>query len=80
MSYVERGFKKRRKKQCMFCKDKITTVDYKNLELLKKFTNDKGKILSGRISGTCAKHQRKVSQAIKRARNIALLPYVAEQE
>lgn len=63
------------KKRCMFCKENIL-IDYKNIELLSKFINVKGRITSRRINGNCAKHQRKLSQAIKRARFLALLPYL----
>lgn len=70
--------RKRRVKQCEFCKNKVTSLDYKDVEFLKKYLTEKGKILPGRVTGTCAKHQRELTQAIKRARNIALLPYTAE--
>ncbi|GMO67715.1 MAG: 30S ribosomal protein S18 [Endomicrobiia bacterium] len=63
-----------RKKVCRFCADKLE-MDYKNVSLLRVFTTEKGKILSGRITGTCAKHQRKLDRSIKRARMIALLPF-----
>ncbi|MDR0800436.1 MAG: 30S ribosomal protein S18 [Endomicrobium sp.] len=63
-----------KKKVCRFCADKIE-IDYKNVSLLRTFTTDKGKILSGRITGTCAKHQRELDKAVKRARMIALLPF-----
>ncbi|MDR3092839.1 MAG: 30S ribosomal protein S18 [Endomicrobium sp.] len=63
-----------KKKVCRFCADKIE-IDYKNVNLLRTFVTDKGKILSGRITGTCAKHQRELDRAIKRARMIALLPF-----
>lgn len=66
---------RRRRKFCFFCKEEVP-IDYKNIDLLKRFVSDKGKIRSRRSTGTCAKHQRKVSKAIKRAREIALLPYV----
>jgi len=64
------------KKYCRFCRDKIRGIDYKDLNKLQRFITEKGKILSRRISGNCAKHQRKVSEGIKRARFLALLPYV----
>ena len=67
-----------RSKQCMFCKEKIDFLDYKDTSRLRKLINDKGKILPRRTTGTCAKHQRMVTRAIKRSRAIALLPYVAE--
>lgn len=71
-------YKKRRKKVCLFCKNKNVEIDYKNVNILKKFISDRGKILPRRVTGTCAKHQRKVSICIKQARNIALLPFTNE--
>ena len=68
-------FRKVRKKVCPLCADKNLVLDYKNAEQLKKFTNDKGKILPRRATGACAKHQRDITLAVKRARHIALLPY-----
>lgn len=68
----------RRRKVCRFCADKIDSVDYKDVRFLQQFLVDRSKILPGRISGTCAKHQRIVQQAIKRARHIALLPFTTE--
>lgn len=67
-----------KKKVCMYCADKALVVDYKDSDKLKKFVSEKGKILPRRVTGLCAKHQRKVTNEIKRARHIALLPYVAE--
>jgi small subunit ribosomal protein S18 len=67
-----------RKKVCQFCQEKTTHIDYKDIARLKKYTTERGKILPRRITGACAKHQRMVTRAIKRARSIALLPYVAE--
>jgi small subunit ribosomal protein S18 len=67
-----------RKKVCRFCADKIETVDYKDVKFLQQYIVDRAKILPRRISGNCAKHQRIVQQAIKRARHIALLPFVSE--
>ena len=69
----------RRRKVCKFCADKIDYVDYKDVKLLSGFVPERGKILPRRMFGTCAEHQRKVSLAIKRARNIALLPFATEQ-
>ncbi|MDD5449678.1 MAG: 30S ribosomal protein S18 [Candidatus Omnitrophica bacterium] len=66
-----------RKKECKFCVEKIAFVDHKDVSLLQKFMTERGKIVSSRISGNCAKHQRKVANAIKRARMIGLLPFVA---
>ncbi len=67
-----------RKKVCGFCVDKIDSIDYKELGRLRKFVTERGKILPRRISGNCAKHQRQLTVAIKRARSVALLPYTAE--
>ncbi|MGD9474001.1 30S ribosomal protein S18 [Eubacteriaceae bacterium ES2] len=71
---MPKPFKKRRK-VCEFCEKNAEEVDYKDVATLKKFISEKGKILPRRATGTCAKHQRKVTEAIKRARNVALLPY-----
>ncbi len=68
----------KRKKYCRFKKSKIKYVDYKDPVFLKKFLNEQGKILPRRITGTSLKYQRKVSQAIKRARHLAILPYVTD--
>lgn len=68
----------RRKKVCQFCADKTKAIDYKDVETLKKYITERGKILPKRITGTCAIHQRDLTIAIKRARTVALLPYVAE--
>jgi len=67
-----------RKKVCSFCVDKVEHIDYKDVAKLRRFITERGKILPRRISGNCAKHQRQVTIAIKRARNIALLPFTAE--
>ena len=67
-----------RKKVCQFCADKTEVIDYKDVEKLRKYVTERGKILPKRITGTCAEHQRAVTTAIKRARIVALLPYVAE--
>ena len=69
-----------RRKVCRFCADKSLTIDYKEPKTLRNFTTERGKIIPRRISGTCAKHQRKLTLAIKRARTIALLPYVGTLE
>ncbi len=69
---------RRRRKVCAFCVDKITNVDYKDASKLKKYMSERGKILPRRMTGTCARHQRQLTEAIKRARHIALLPYTAE--
>jgi small subunit ribosomal protein S18 len=65
-----------RRKSCYFCKEKIEEIDYKNVNQLRRYVSEKGKIRSRRISGACRKHQRQVSVAVKRAREMALLPYV----
>ena len=67
-----------KKKVCMFCADKNLVIDYKDAEKLKKFISEKGKILPRRVTGLCAKHQREATLAVKRARQIALLPFTAE--
>jgi len=64
-----------RRKVCRFCADSGLPIDYKDFKTLRMFTTERGKIIPRRISGNCAKHQRKVSDAIKRSRNIALLPF-----
>jgi len=66
--------RKPKRKVCRFCADKIA-IDYKDVSLLEQFVTDRGKIIPWRISGTCSKHQRQLALAIKRARNIALMPY-----
>lgn len=65
-----------RKRYCKFCADKTPFIDYKDIKSLRSFLTEKGKILAGRMNGNCAKHQRELTQAIKRARSIALMPYV----
>ena len=75
------AFRKQRvgyKKVCYFTKNKIEYIDYKDVELLKKFISPNGKISPRRVTGTCAKHQREVAVAIKRARVMALLPFIAD--
>src|SRR5947208_15427930 len=67
-----------RRKSCFFCKDKIDEIDYKNINQLRRYVSEKGKIRSRRITGACRRHQVQVAQAVKRAREMALLPYVAE--
>jgi small subunit ribosomal protein S18 len=65
-----------RRKVCRFCAEKVRDIDYKQIQILRTFTTDTGKILSARITGNCASHQRQLTRCIKRARNLALLPYV----
>ena len=71
---------RRRKKVCYFTKNNIETIDYKDVELLKKFVSERGKILPRRVTGTSAKYQRMLTTAIKRARHMALLPYVVDEK
>ena len=79
LSLIKRDRSRRpRKKVCSFCVDKVENIDYKDVAKLRRYTTERGKILPRRISGNCAKHQRQVTVAIKRARNIALLPFTAE--
>ena len=66
-----------KRKSCFFCKEKVAEVDYKNYNQLRRYISEKGKIRSRRITGACRKHQRQVAVAVKRAREMALLPYVA---
>lgn len=69
---------RRRKKVCAFCADKIDYIDYKDTTRLRKYVSERAKILPRRISGTCAKHQRQLTVAIKRARQVALMPYISD--
>lgn len=71
-------FRRGRKKVCQFCADKNAVIDYKDAAKLRKYLTERGKILPRRMSGTCAKHQREIAIAIKRARHVALLPYVQD--
>lgn len=68
----------RRRKVCYFSANKITHIDYKDVEMLKRFISERGKVLPRRVTGTCAKYQRQLTIAIKRARHIGLLPYTTE--
>ena len=72
------GGMRRRKKVCVFCGKENNEIDYKDVAKLRKYVSERGKILPRRITGTCAKHQRAVTGAIKRARHLALMPYTAE--
>lgn len=74
----ERGGRRPRRRVCSFCVDKVEGIDYKETHKLRKYITERGKILPRRISGNCAKHQRQVTIAIKRARNIALLPFIID--
>ncbi|KKM12819.1 30S ribosomal protein S18 [Clostridiales bacterium PH28_bin88] len=75
---MKRDRRRSRRRVCSFCVDKVEHVDYKDVGKLRRYITERGKILPRRISGNCAKHQRQVTIAIKRARMIALLPYTAE--
>ncbi len=72
MAFIRRGIRK----TCRFCSEKVTDIDYKDLDRLGRFVTDRGKIIPSRLTGTCARHQRRLTTAIKRARFMALLPYV----
>ena len=74
----ERRPQRRRGKPCYFCKNKVETIDYKDLFRLKKFVSERFKILPRRMTGTCSKHQRSVAVAVKRARHIALLAFTTD--
>ena len=79
--YAPRGQRqnnRKRKKVCAFCADKIDEIDYKDAVRLRKYTSERAKILPRRITGTCAKHQRQLTIAVKRARQVALLPYISD--
>ncbi len=81
MAYVKKGGNKKkrtyhRRKVCKFCADTTMEINYKEIRTLKYFISERGKIIPRRITGTCSKHQRSLTRAIKRARTIALLPYV----
>ncbi|MBQ3054107.1 MAG: 30S ribosomal protein S18 [Clostridia bacterium] len=71
----DRGIRKPRRKICAFCADKVSEIDYKDIAKLRKYVSERGKITPRRINGCCAKHQRQLTTAIKRARIIALLPF-----
>ena len=77
MSARRRG-RRPRKKVCNFCKDKVTSIDYKDADGLRRYISERGKILPKRVTGTCAKHQRMVARAVKRARSVAILPYTMD--
>ena len=70
--------KRSRRKVCAFCADKVETIDYKDVARLRRYLSERAKIVPRRVTGTCARHQRELTVAIKRARHIALLPYVAD--
>ncbi len=70
--------RKGRKKVCAFCVDKVETIDYKDISKLRRYLSERAKILPRRVTGTCARHQRGLTVAIKRARHLALLPYTSD--
>ena len=74
---MNRG-RKARKKVCGFCVDKVENIDYKDIARLRRYMSERGKILPRRVTGTCARHQRELTDAIKRARHLALLPYTTD--
>ena len=78
MALNEKARPRKRKKVCNFCVDKVTNIDFKDAAKLRRYTSERGKILPRRTTGTCAAHQRQLTVAIKRARQIALLPYVED--
>ncbi|MCD7838928.1 MAG: 30S ribosomal protein S18 [Clostridiales bacterium] len=78
MAYDRGNRSRKRRKVCTFCVDKVQQIDYKDAAKLRRYVSERGKILPRRTTGTCAMHQRQLTVAIKRARQIALLPYVAD--
>ena len=80
MERTERPMRDRRPRRnvCAFCVDKIETIDYKDVPRLRRYLSDRAKIVPRRVTGTCARHQRQLTVAIKRARHLALLPYVSD--
>lgn len=78
MERNNRATKRPRRKVCAFCVDKVSTIDYKDVAKLRRYLSERGKIVPRRVTGTCARHQRALTTSIKRARHIALLPYVSE--
>ena len=78
MERNDRNRDRRRRKVCAFCADKVETIDYKDVARLRRYLSERAKIVPRRVTGTCARHQRELTVAIKRARHIALLPYVAD--
>jgi small subunit ribosomal protein S18 len=76
MADMDRGPRRAHRKVCAFCVEKIEDIDYKEVARLRRYVSERGKILPRRVTGTCARHQRMLTVALKRARHIALLPYV----
>ena len=77
-SSERRGPRKGRKKVCQFCVDRIENIDYKDVPRLRRYLSERAKIVPRRVTGTCARHQRQLTVAIKRARHLALLPYISD--
>lgn len=77
MAKVIKKMKFLKKKHCKFCKEKKDYIDYKDVTMLREYLTERGKIMPARISGNCAKHQRQLASAVKRARYMALLPYIS---
>lgn len=75
---TDRRNRKSRKKVCAFCVDKIEHIDYKDVPRLRRYLSDRAKIIPRRVTGTCARHQRQLTVAVKRARHLAFLPYVGD--
>mgnify|MGYP003623423174 FL=1 len=73
-----RPMRRGRRKVCSFCVDRVKSIDYKDIGRLRKYTSERAKIIPRRVTGTCAKHQRELTIAIKRARHLALMPYVSD--
>lgn len=78
MAFQKKRTMKKRKRVCVFCEENAKSIDYKDLGKLKRFVSERGKILPRRITGTCAKHQRALTIAIKRSRHVALMPYTLD--
>ncbi len=76
---TKQTFSSGRRKSCAFCRDKVDQIDYKDFQSLRRYLSDKGKIRSRRITGACRRHQNQLARAVKRARELALLPYVSER-
>ncbi|MDO4730874.1 MAG: 30S ribosomal protein S18 [Clostridia bacterium] len=74
----KRGNRRGRRKVCVFCVDKVESIDYKDVARLRRYISERAKILPRRVTGTCARHQRELTTAIKRARYLALLPYTSD--
>jgi len=73
-----RGGRKGRKKVCAFCVERVFSIDYKDIPRLRKYISERAKIIPRRVTGTCARHQREMTIAVKRARHVALLPYISD--